>query len=157
MELASSLRQGVKAVVQRYETGVWLDEFAVAWEIVHRQSRLQRQAACLQAGYPDALALVKSCAFCQVSVQPEAPHRPMVRYEDPVPKLEGLARHLRAEACDRYEHASASEVTFELCRQSKVSSLDHFCVALSAIPTLHQLTDLNNKISDFAAAYVGAR
>ena len=156
MDLANSLRQEVKSVLRQYPTGVWLHELAIAWGIVHRQPRVQFQAACLQAGFPDPVALVKSCAFCQVTVQAEA-NRPMVKYDDPIPKLEGLARQLRLDICSRYEHAAVSDIVFEVCRHFKVPSLNYFCVVISSVPTLQQVAELNAKVSDFAAAYVGAR
>lgn len=157
MEYANSLRHGLKAVAKHYPTGVWLDELHLAWEIVHHQSQLQFQAACMQAGYPDPVALVGSCACCPVTVQPNIPNRPMIRYENPLPKLEGLARQLRADACSRYEHVAVTDLVFELCRHFKVPNLDSFCESTSTIPTLHNVAELNGQISEFAAAFVGAR
>ena len=151
------LRQGVKATLQQFGNGVWLDELGLAWERVQLGPRVQFETACLQAGFADPVALVKSFPFCHIVTQPEAHHRPIVKYDDPIPKLDRLAQQLRLDICSRYEHVAASDVVFELCQQFKVPSLDHFCLKVSSISTLQQLTDLNAKVSDFAAAYVGAR
>lgn len=157
-ELANSLRQAVKQLIQRYPTGIWLNDFSVAWSTVYGQSSSQLQTALLQAGYHDDIELVKSCSgFCQITYAPEAPQRAIVRYADPLPKVEQLARQLRAESCARYEHVSCGQIVSAICRHFNVPAFEWFCVPASTIPTLQQLIDIEAKVYNFASAFLEAR
>ena len=158
MDRASGLRHGVKKILQHYAVGIWLDDFPVAWTNVNGHTRQQLQADMLQAGYQDYSALLQDCnVFCQVTVQPEMPHRPIVRYSDPIPKIEVVAQQLRAARHKRYNYVSAPDIISELCRHFKVPGFGHFCVNIGDIPTLKQLTDLETKVYSYSSAFIGTR
>ena len=157
MELANSLRQGVKKVVQHYETGIWLDDLGVAWSNVHNVQPGHLPTVLLKAGFQDYLALVKTCAFCQLVLQPEYPQRYIVRYADPGPRVEQMARQLRVDACSRYEYVSVSTIVSEICQRFKVATFDWFGMDVASIPCLQQLMDLEAKVYNFTSAFVSLR
>ncbi len=157
MELSNSLRQQVKKVMQHYATGIWLDDLPVAWSNVHGRPAVQLQTAMSQAGFPDHLTLVKSCAFCQITVQPEYAHRPIVRYSDPGPKVDQMARQLRADMCQRHEHVTSSDIFSQICRRFGVPTFDCFDMPVASVPSLHQLVEVEAKVYNFTSAYVAAR
>ncbi|KAL3160999.1 hypothetical protein ABBQ38_009386 [Trebouxia sp. C0009 RCD-2024] len=158
MDRASGLRQGVRKILQHYAVGIWLDDFPVAWTNVNGHTRQQLQADMLQAGYQDYSALLQDCnAFCQITVQPEMPHRPIARYSDPVPKVEVVAQQLRAARHKGYKYVCVPDIISEICHHFKVPGFGHFCMKIADIPTLKQLTDLETKVHSYSSAFIGTR
>lgn len=158
MDRASVLRHGVNKILRHYQVGIWLDDFPVAWTNVNQQTTQQLQADLLKAGYRDYSALLQDCnVFCQITVQPEMPHRPIVRYSDPIPKIEVVAQQLRAACHKRYEFVCTPDLISEICRHFKVPNFGHFYVNIADIPTLKQLTDLETKVYNYSSAFIGTR
>ena len=158
MDRPSVLRHGVKKILQHYDVGIWLDDFPVAWVNVNGRTSQQLQSDILQAGYQDYNALLQDCnGFCQIIVQPEMPHRPIVRYSDPLPKVEAIAQQLRAACHKRGDYVSAPDIVVEICHQFKLTSFDRLCVNIADVPTLKQLTELESKAYSYVSAFIGIR
>ena len=158
MDRASTLRHGVKKILQHYAVGIWLDDFPVAWTNVHGQTVQQLQADVLHAGYKDYTTLLQDCqGFCHITVQPEMPHRPIVRFADPVPKIEAIAQRFRADGHKRFGYVCAPDLITEICHHFKVATFGHFCANIADIPTLKQLTELETKVYSYTSAFIGTR
>ena len=157
MDPLTSFRHGLKQVMPRYNTGIWLHDLPVAWENVLGRGSVPPQALALQAGYQDYSPLLEKCGFIEMIPQPEVPPRTIVRMFDPVPKIEQLARQLRAENCSRYEHVGVNRIVSEICRQLNVPSFDWFAVPVLSVPLLQQLTELEANIYNFISTFLSTR
>ena len=158
MDRASVLRTGVKRILQHYTIGIWLDDFPTAWTNINGHSAQQLHADVLQAGYKDYSALLQDChGFSQITVLPEMPHRPIVRYSEPVSKVEAVAQRLRADGHKRFAYVCAPDLITEICRNFKVPGFGHFAVNIADIPTLKQLTELETKVYSYTSAFIGTR
>ena len=157
MDPFTTFRLGLKQVLQHYSTGIWLQDLGVAWANVLGRSSAPLQTLVLQAGYQDHIPLVEKCGFCQMIPQPGMPPRTILRLSDPLPKVEQLARQLRADSILRYEHVSVSKIVSDICQQLKVSSFDWFAMPMSSVPTLQQLTELEAKVYNFASTFLSIR
>ena len=157
MDFVFALRQATRKVLEQYER-VWLEEFPVAWSNVYGQTHAELQAAALRAGFKDYVDLLRNCStFCQFEMLPEQAQRPLVRYTDPAVKVELLAKQLRAEICQRYEHVSVSDIMDEISRRFGVSTFDQLDVPISAVNTLQELTELEATVYNYISAFVGIR
>ena len=153
----STFRLGLKQVLQHYSTGIWLQDLGVAWANVLGHTSVPLQTVALQAGYQDHILLVEKCGFCQMIPQVGMPPRTILRLLDPQPKVEQLARQLRADSVLRYEHISVSKIVSDICQQLKVPSFDWFAMPMSSVPTLQQLTELEAKVYNFASTFLSIR
>ena len=157
MDFIFALRQATRKVLEKHER-VWLDEFPVAWSNAYEQSHADLQAAALRAGFRDYVDLLRNCStFCQFEILPEQGQRPMVRYINPAVKVEILAKDLRTETCERYEHVSVGEIMEEISRRFGVTSFDQLDVPISAVKTLQELTELDATVYNYISAFVGIR